>query len=408
MSQASYAAMLLVREAYKYPWESFEYPGATLDDIDHDEVLNTVKAGIDCGRLPQNTSLDVPVCLEKFGLMNNGTLNNAAMVLFANRELPTFTQCLVRMARFRGTNKMVFLDSQVAMGNIFQLMNAAMAFAFKHLCLVAWNTDHSLEREEHLTVPYKALREGLLNAFCHRSYRDPGGAVSLAIYDDRLEIENPCDLAPDFDVSTLKSEHRSHPHNPLIANVLYRRQFSESWGRGISLIMEQCAEVGLPEPEYRRGFGSLILIFKYESITRIPKIPGAPIDLQQFSPQMHAEIKTSNLKAEAADPTSTPQAEAADPTSIPQVETPAPSGHPQVLLTPMLLKLIKCIDLNMEFSHQELLENLGLKDRVNFRKNYLLPALKQGLLEFVYPDKPNSSKQKYRLTRLGKQTKGEI
>ncbi len=47
-------------------------------------------------------------------------------------------------------------------------------------------------------------------------------------------------------------------------------------------------------------------------------------------------------------------------------------------------------------SLQELMEKLGLKHRPNFRENYLLPALKQGLIEMTVPDKPNSSKQKYR------------
>jgi ATP-dependent DNA helicase RecG len=39
---------------------------------------------------------------------------------------------------------------------------------------------------------------------------------------------------------------------------------------------------------------------------------------------------------------------------------------------------------------------------VNFRKNYLLPALKAGFLEMTIPGKPQSNKQRYRLTEEGK------
>ncbi|MHB8902432.1 MAG: Fic family protein [Thermoguttaceae bacterium] len=52
-------------------------------------------------------------------------------------------------------------------------------------------------------------------------------------------------------------------------------------------------------------------------------------------------------------------------------------------------------------SRQELLTKLGLSDREHFRKAYLLPALESGLLERTIPDKPQSSKQRYRLSAKG-------
>lgn len=39
-----------------------------------------------------------------------------------------YPQCLVRMARFRGTTKEEFIDNQRAEGNIYELLDAAMAF----------------------------------------------------------------------------------------------------------------------------------------------------------------------------------------------------------------------------------------------------------------------------------------
>lgn len=73
--------------------------------------------------------------LEKFGLLKNGMLNHAAAVLFANRELVEYPQCLLRLARFKGTDKTVFMDNQRIQGNLFKLLDAAMAFIFKHLSL---------------------------------------------------------------------------------------------------------------------------------------------------------------------------------------------------------------------------------------------------------------------------------
>ncbi len=47
-------------------------------------------------------------------------------------------------------------------------------------------------------------------------------------------------------------------------------------------------------------------------------------------------------------------------------------------------------------SAQQIMERLGLKSRASFRKVYLVPALEQKLIEMEFPDKPNSSKQRYR------------
>ena len=46
---------------------------------------------------------------------------------------------------------------------------------------------------------------------------------------------------------------------------------------------------------------------------------------------------------------------------------------------------------------------MGLKAEKNFRLVYLRPALDAGLIEMTIPDKPRSSKQKYRLTDKGRQ-----
>ncbi len=51
---------------------------------------------------------------------------------------------------------------------------------------------------------------------------------------------------------------------------------------------------------------------------------------------------------------------------------------------------------NNTLSATELMKLLGLSHKPTFRKNYLTPALEQGLIERTVPDKPNSKNQKYR------------
>ncbi|HLW14399.1 MAG TPA: ATP-binding protein, partial [Flavobacteriaceae bacterium] len=71
---------------------------------------------------------------------------------------------------------------------------------------------------------------------------------------------------------------------------------------------------------------------------------------------------------------------------------------PQV--TPQVLMFLKVF--TGEHSRQELQDKMELSDRKNFRENYLQKAIEQNLIELTIPDKPRSSKQKYRLTQKGK------
>jgi ATP-dependent DNA helicase RecG len=107
----------------------------------------------------------------------------------------------------------------------------------------------------------EALREALVNAFCHRDYAIVGGAVSLAIYDDRLEIWSDGTLPFGLKAEDLKREHPSRPRNPLIAQVFYLRGMIERWGRGTQKIVELCVKAGHPEPEFGEQAGAVWVRF---------------------------------------------------------------------------------------------------------------------------------------------------
>lgn len=59
-----------------------------------------------------------------------------------------------------------------------------------------------------------------------------------------------------------------------------------------------------------------------------------------------------------------------------------------------------------EMTRQQLKTALGLKDDEHFRKTYLLPAVEAGLIEMTRPEKPRSSRQRYRLTDKGRERRG--
>ena len=48
------------------------------------------------------------------------------------------------------------------------------------------------------------------------------------------------------------------------------------------------------------------------------------------------------------------------------------------------------------------MELLSLKYRPTYRENYMKPAIKQGLIDLLYPDNLNHPEQKYFLAQKGK------
>ena len=71
---------------------------------------------------------------------------------------------------------------------------------------------------------------------------------------------------------------------------------------------------------------------------------------------------------------------------------------PQVTPQVRLLQMI-----SGEMTRQQMRNALDLKDDKHFRKTYLLPTLQSGLIEMTIPDKPRSSKQRYRLMPAGRE-----
>ena len=89
------------------------------------------------------------------------------------------------------------------------------------------------QRIDTLTVPFLAIRETVLNMLAHRSWWDESESLSVAIFDDRIELTNPGHFPIGTSVEDFIEVPRSKPQNPDIANVLFRSGWMESWGRGI-------------------------------------------------------------------------------------------------------------------------------------------------------------------------------
>ncbi len=108
-----------------------------------------------------------------------------------------------------------------------------------------------LQRSDQPVIPLRALREVLVNALMHRSYR-AHAPVQVIRYANRLEIRNP-------GFSLKSRDHLGEPgsmsRNPHIAAVLHETRFAETKGSGIRAIREAMDKAGLVPPLFESDRG---------------------------------------------------------------------------------------------------------------------------------------------------------
>ena len=252
----------------RFAWESQTPDNLHLDDLDESRIKGVVAYGVEKGRMPASAITENAMSLlDKFGMIEGDRIKNAAAALFIKRPT-SYPQFLLRMARFRGNEKKDFIDNIRVKGNFFELLDAGLSFLFKHLNQSG--VVKGLRREEQLEIPIEALREALTNALCHRLMDSPSGSVGISVFDDRVEIENTGHLPNELTTETIKHPHRSYPQNPIIADALYMTAFLESWGTGVSRMVDACKAVGLPEPEYGTDGGFVWITFmRPNSVTNL-------------------------------------------------------------------------------------------------------------------------------------------
>lgn len=264
LSRDEYNRMLLERLHGEHRWENEPAAGWGIADLDAAEILRTVEEAIRRGRVDDPGTRDLADLLRGLGLMREGCVLRAAAVLFGRPERleADYPQCLLRVAKFRGTDRTEFLDNRQFHGNVFDLLLKAERFLRESLPVAGRVAPGLFERVDDPLYPPVALREALANAFCHRDYAIGGGSVAVAIYDDRLEITSSGTLHFGLTAEALLAPHESLPWNPLIARVLFRRGVIESWGRGTIKMAELARQAGLPVPEIEDAGGCVTVRFR--------------------------------------------------------------------------------------------------------------------------------------------------
>ena len=226
----------------------------------------------------------------------------------------------------------------------------------------------SVLREEIVrNYPYWAIRELVMNAVMHRDY-ESNTPTRFYEFENRLEIMNPGGLYGNANPENFPTVNAYR--NPVIAEAMKVLGYVNRFSRGIIRVQEELEENGNQKA-----------VFDLSKITVFEVVVTNAVE--------HAKKKWMNSKITLPVNDSTPPV-------TPQVSNFTPQVTPQVRF---LLEA-----LTEELGRTNLQVKLKLKDKRNFNKHYLNPALELGLIERTIPDKPNSRLQKYRITEKGKIT----
>jgi predicted HTH transcriptional regulator len=201
------------------------------------------------------------------------------ILLFGVDRGREFPDAHVRVGAFEGTDRSRILDSAVIRDHLPLAVEAALRFVRRNTRrgLVVSGGGRHAETSEY---PVVAVREAVTNAIVHADYSQTGSPLRIAVFHDRLEVENPGGLPPGLTVEDVR-RGVSKLRNRVIGRVFHDLRLIEQWGSGIPRMVGACRQAGLLDPVLEElGTGFRVTIWNEQ--LREPDLEGLDRDILDF------------------------------------------------------------------------------------------------------------------------------
>ena len=166
-------------------------------------------------------------------------------ILFGKDRFERFPDSWIQAGRFAGKDRSRIVDSSEIRDYLPRAVEAAIEFVQKHVSREA--VIGPVRRTDRWSVPPAALREAVVNAVVHADYAERGAPLRVAVYEDRIEIENPGILPLGLTLEDIR-KGVSKLRNRVIGRVFHELGLIEQWGSGIQRMTAACTDAGLPAP----------------------------------------------------------------------------------------------------------------------------------------------------------------
>lgn len=205
--------------------------------------------------------------LQGFVVDNKPTV--AALMLFSVYPQAYFPQLCITAVSVPGKEMSAtgsvgerFIDNKRIEGSITQMLNDALIFVRKNMKVKTIIDSETGMRNDRTEYPVIAVRELVLNALIHRDYsiHTESAPITITMYSDRMEIENPGGLYGRMTLDNLGFVS-ADTRNPYIAGALEIMGETENRYSGIPTIRSAMKNAGLPQPVFvnNRGVFKAIL-----------------------------------------------------------------------------------------------------------------------------------------------------
>ncbi len=241
------------------PFDAALNTAAVIDDIAPEKIFWFLKKAREERNYPLSENTPPADALRHLDLIHDGHLKNSALLLFAKQPQKFFIQAETKCLHFHGTTVAKPIPSyQIFNGTVFDQVDAAVDFALSKLNRSVTPQNNSPASAVEYEIPYKAIREAIVNAVAHRDYTS-NAAVQVMVFADRVEVWNPGSLPAGLVPESLRSPHSSIPKNLHLATPLYLTHYIEKAGTGTLDMIALCTKAELPEPDFRQDGGQFVV-----------------------------------------------------------------------------------------------------------------------------------------------------
>ena len=211
--------------------------------------------------------------LQGFVVDNKPTV--AALMLFSVYPQAYFPQLCITAVSVPGKEMSAtgsvggrFIDNKRIEGSITQMLSDALIFVRKNMKVKTIIDPETGMRNDRTEYPVIAVRELVLNALIHRDYsiHTESAPITITMYSDRMEIENPGGLYGRMTLDNLGFVS-ADTRNPYIAGALEIMGETENRYSGIPTIRSAMKSAGLPQPVFVNNRGVFKAILYNETVS---------------------------------------------------------------------------------------------------------------------------------------------
>lgn len=206
--------------------------------------------------------------LEARGLMRNGKLTNAAILLFGENPTKFLPSARIRFLRYNGQKAGLGQNINIIKEETFDDSIPAVINKVAFLVKSQLRDFQTLNSEGKFEVipeyPEFAWFEGIVNAVTHRDYSIAGDHIRVTMFDDRLEIFSPGKLPNIVTLATMKNTRFSR--NPRIARFLAEFGWVKELNEGVNRIYAEMQSFFLKDPVYSEPNNNSVLLTLENSI----------------------------------------------------------------------------------------------------------------------------------------------